>query len=111
MNERYRSSAATGCDSDRTHAVQSVSESDLVRLLSICRSSIQPSMLVSLHPLNEGFEALESNQNTVVCVAIACFSFVFSDKFWLAAVWFIGLCFDAPCSSNLVLILFSTNTD
>ena len=60
MNERYRSSAATGCDSDRTHAVQSVSESDLVRLLSIRRSSIQPSMLVSLHPLNEGFEALES---------------------------------------------------
>ena len=77
MNERYRSSAATGCDSDKTHDVQSVSESDLDRLLLICRSFIQPSMLVSLHLSNEGCEVLESKLKYVVCVAVACFGFVF----------------------------------
>ena len=100
-----------GCDSDRTHAVQSVSESILVRLLLICRSSIQSSMLVSFHPSNEGFEALESKSKYVVCVFVACFGFVCSDEFWLAVVWFVGLYIDAPCSSNWVLILFSANTD
>ena len=54
---------------------------------------------------------LNLSQNTVVCVAIACFGFVCSDEFWLAVVWFIGLCIDAPCPSNWVLILFSANTD
>ncbi len=66
MNERYRSSTPTGCDSDRTHAVQSVSESDLVRLLLIRRSSIQLSTLGPFYPSNEGFEALEAKLKFVV---------------------------------------------
>ncbi len=83
-----------GCDSDRTHAVQSVSESVLVRLLLIRRSSIQSSMLVSFHPSSEGFEVLKSKSKYVVCFFVACFSFVFSDEVWLAAVWVLGLCVD-----------------
>ena len=66
----------------------------LLDLSPIRRSLMQPSILVPYHPLNEGFEALES-KSKYGCLCCCClFQLCFSDEFWLVAVWVLGLCVD-----------------